>query len=284
MSAEIVQVRFEDVDLSVRPSAEHEWLLTTAEVAAGLGVSEDSVYQMKSRRSAELVDGRHFVTVADPDTDGQSSLTIRQGGPARTLWTKRGVIRLGFWARSARARRFRDWAEDLIIAAEAVAPVHRLPQSYSEALRELASTVEERDAARAELEVTRPKAEKFAAIQAGSGLTLRMFHKKYFSTVPERVFMEHLYGHDFLIDQRGKGAVDEKTGKRRAGSQHRHPTFRGKPFLYLHGDVDDGGTRRENTRVLPGDPELALRNLLAGQGLPANDLPTQPDLFEDGAA
>ncbi len=34
-----------------------------------------------------------------------------------TLWTKRGIIRLGFFIKSNRAKQFRDWAEDLIIFA-----------------------------------------------------------------------------------------------------------------------------------------------------------------------
>lgn len=121
MTAEIVPVRFEDVDLAVRPNVDHEWLLTTAEAAAGLGVSESSVYMTKTRRATELVEGRHFITVADLSTS-DGTLTIREGGPARTLWTKRGVVRLGFWARSARAKRFRDWAEDLIVQSDTSTP------------------------------------------------------------------------------------------------------------------------------------------------------------------
>ena len=31
------------------------------------------------------------------------------------LWTKRGIVRLGFFIKSERARMFRDWAEDLVI-------------------------------------------------------------------------------------------------------------------------------------------------------------------------
>jgi len=31
------------------------------------------------------------------------------------LWTKRGIVRLGFFVKSERAKMFRDWAEDLVI-------------------------------------------------------------------------------------------------------------------------------------------------------------------------
>ena len=33
----------------------------------------------------------------------------------KTLWTKRGIVRLGFFIKSDRAKLFRDWAEDLVI-------------------------------------------------------------------------------------------------------------------------------------------------------------------------
>ena len=31
------------------------------------------------------------------------------------MWTKRGIVRLGFFVKSERAKMFRDWAEDLVI-------------------------------------------------------------------------------------------------------------------------------------------------------------------------
>lgn len=31
------------------------------------------------------------------------------------MWTKRGIVRLGFFIKSERAKMFRDWAEDLVI-------------------------------------------------------------------------------------------------------------------------------------------------------------------------
>ena len=31
------------------------------------------------------------------------------------LWTKRGIVRLGFFIKSERAKMFRDWAEDLVV-------------------------------------------------------------------------------------------------------------------------------------------------------------------------
>lgn len=163
-------------------------------------------------------------------------------------------------------------------------PALELPRTMPEALRYAADQYERAERAEARAAILGPKAEKFEAIEAGNGITLRMFHKKYFSAITERVFMEHLYAKDYLIDQRGKGPVDEETGKARNGSQHRHPTAKGKAYFYLHGGVDQNSTRRENTRVRPGDPELALCDALARDGLPANGRPQQDGLFEDGAA
>ncbi len=122
------------------------------------------------------------------------------------------------------------------------------------------------------------KAEGFKrAIEAGNGLGPREFHKKYFSTTPDGVFFEHLYRHKYLIDQRGKGGRDPETDRLRDGPQHRHPSAKGKPFFYRHGTVDKWGKRRENTYVRPGEPELALRDALAAEGLVPNEVPA---LFE----
>jgi hypothetical protein len=111
---------------------------------------------------------------------------------------------------------------------------------------------------------------KFQAIEAGDGLTLTAFHKKYFSEVTERTFFEHLYSRGYLIDQRGKGS-ERDDGTFRDGPEHRHPTFKGKPFFYLHGSGVHGKKRRENTRVRPGNPELLLKAALTKDGLRANE-------------
>lgn len=107
-------------------------------------------------------------------------------------------------------------------------------------------------------------------IEGGDGLTLTAFHKKYFSEVAEREYFEHLYRRNYLIDQRGKGAWDGKKNRFKDGSEHRHPSFKGKPFLYLHFGGTYGDRRREHTRVRPGTPELALKAALAKDGLRAN--------------
>jgi prophage antirepressor-like protein len=125
-------------------------------------------------------------------------------------------------------------------------------------------------AANSRLAIVEPKAEAFAAIEGGDGVALRVFHKKYFSDVKETAFFEHLYRKGYLIDQRGKGGWSERRMKYRDGAQHRHPSYKGKPFLYLHASVDDRDNRHETPRVRPGTPELAFRDVLVREGLPPN--------------
>jgi hypothetical protein len=93
-------------EIVVRVSAEHDFLLNSQEVAFGYGVTSDNIRRHKSDHADELVEGKHWVV----------SITHTLGGKQEsTLWTKRGIIRLGFFIRSERAKRFRDAAEDLIV-------------------------------------------------------------------------------------------------------------------------------------------------------------------------
>ena len=142
-----MQLQFDEIALNVRPHAVHEWALTTAEVAAGFGVDDGNIRYHKSVHTDELIEGKHFVSVRNPNAVGNQ---------AETWWTKRGVVRLGFFIKSDRAKRFRDWAEDLVVAKTAEAP--SLPQTYKEALQALLVEVEQKELLLAENEALRPKA------------------------------------------------------------------------------------------------------------------------------
>ncbi|MBU2923035.1 hypothetical protein KO504_16925 [Winogradskyella psychrotolerans] len=102
----------EGLAVAVYPNHEHEFLLPTKEVALGYGSSAYSIRMAKKRHSDELIEGKHFL----------SNVTICHGaskGSSRaTMWTKRGIVRLGFFIKSERAKLFRDWAEDLIIKVD----------------------------------------------------------------------------------------------------------------------------------------------------------------------
>lgn len=97
----------EGVTVSITPNQEHEFLIDTHEVAKGYGVSYENIRQHKFTNTTEFIEGKHFV----------SAVRISNSDPHnKVYWTKRGVIRLGFFIKSKQAKLFRDWAEDLVIA------------------------------------------------------------------------------------------------------------------------------------------------------------------------
>lgn len=107
----------ENLTVTVEPNKEHEFLMTTSEVAKGFGISGGTIRKHKIEHCEELIEGKHFITCvhkldvrATKSNAGTESATYKQ-----TLWTKRGIVRLGFFIKSERAKLFRDWAEDLVI-------------------------------------------------------------------------------------------------------------------------------------------------------------------------
>jgi hypothetical protein len=99
----------EGVTVNILPNDQHEFLMTTIEVANGYGISPYTIRRHQMVHSSELFEGKHFVK-------GVSILnTLLNAQPHQVFWTKRGIVRLGFFIRSERAKLFRDWAEDLII-------------------------------------------------------------------------------------------------------------------------------------------------------------------------
>jgi hypothetical protein len=101
-----ILVKFEELSLEVWASPEHEWLMESTLVAEGYGINDSSLRSTKSRHESELIEDKHYLMLQIA-TSGQNR--------NQTFWTKRGVIRLGFFIKSKRAKLFRDWAEDLII-------------------------------------------------------------------------------------------------------------------------------------------------------------------------
>ncbi len=82
--------------------------MTTAEVANGYGVTTNSLRQTKAAHVAELAEGYHYL--CDPSVSFQHALHKQS-----ILWTKAGVVRLGFFIKSQKAKIFRDWAEKVIL-------------------------------------------------------------------------------------------------------------------------------------------------------------------------
>lgn len=102
----------EGVTVNVLPNEQYEYLMTVSEVANGYGTTKYSIFKALQRNSAEFIEGKHLIR----GVDILSTLSIRgQIQPNSFLLTKRGIVRLGFFIKSERAKLFRDWAEELII-------------------------------------------------------------------------------------------------------------------------------------------------------------------------
>lgn len=106
----------EGVTVNVIPNTDYEYLMTAKEVAHGYGTTDYAVRMAKLRHSDELIEGKHYVS-AVTICYGELPSALKTAHNA-TLWTKRGIVRLGFFIKSERAKLFRDWAEDLIICVD----------------------------------------------------------------------------------------------------------------------------------------------------------------------
>lgn len=103
----------ENLIVTVEPNKDHEFLMTTTEVAKGFGINAGTLRCHKHEHKDELIEGKHFITCVGKTNAGCEPGTYMP--LKKTLWTKRGIVRLGFFIKSERAKLFRDWAEDLII-------------------------------------------------------------------------------------------------------------------------------------------------------------------------
>lgn len=114
MQKEIKMQVTEELSVRLLPTEQHEFLMSTKEVAVGYGTTEYVIRVSKMRHESELIEGKHFLIAAnfEPVTKCYGTLKLP---PNSILWTKRGIIRLGFFIKSERAKLFRDWAEELII-------------------------------------------------------------------------------------------------------------------------------------------------------------------------
>lgn len=92
-----------NVNLQLIESKEHSFLMSSRDVSEGYGVSEAVIRSHKKNQADELIEGKHFVMIRTANN------------ATKTMWTKRGIVRLGFFIKSERAKQFRDWAEDYAI-------------------------------------------------------------------------------------------------------------------------------------------------------------------------
>ena len=83
-----------------KPHEQHDWVLTSAQVAEGYGIDASTLRGHKSNKKDELLEHQHW---------------IKEGNS--TLWTKAGVVQLGFHIQSDRGKQFRALAEQLVLSA-----------------------------------------------------------------------------------------------------------------------------------------------------------------------
>lgn len=95
--------------VAIIPNLNHEFLMSTENVAAGYGVSGGNIRNQLHRNQIEFKKGKHYDLAVCFSNSGLNSVHNK------VYWTKRGVVRLGFFIKSRQARLFRDWAEDLVI-------------------------------------------------------------------------------------------------------------------------------------------------------------------------
>jgi len=99
-------ITFNDVELHLQEHSQYEFLLSNKEVALGYGITENAIIKHLERRSDELIEGKHWLRL-EVQTKGGKQKVIH--------WTKKGIVRLGFFIKSKQAKKFRDWAEDYIV-------------------------------------------------------------------------------------------------------------------------------------------------------------------------
>jgi hypothetical protein len=237
--------------------------VTTEMVAEYYEVPVNTVYSLVKDNRTELSSNGYATLHGAELTSFKKVSGINSRARELALFPRRAVLNVGQLLRDSEvARQVRTYLLD----------AEQMP-THSQALRGWAEEVERRELEQARRAAAEARAEvaedSMREIEGGDGLSIRMFHKKYFSEVGERVFFEHLYAKGYLIDQRGKGG-ERPDGSTRDGSQHRHPAAKGKPYLYFHFAGVHGDRRRESTRVRPGQPELALKAALVHDGMAAN--------------
>lgn len=91
----------DDIEVEIIENGEFDFLMDTSNVAKGYGTNENNIRNAKRNNQEELIEGKHYFT---DKSKGK-----------KMFWTKKGIVRLGFFIKSERAKKFRDWAEDYIV-------------------------------------------------------------------------------------------------------------------------------------------------------------------------
>ena len=126
-------ITFNDVELHLQEHSQHEFLLSNKEVATGYATSIQSLAQAKKNNSDELLENKHWIRL-EVQTKGGKQKVIH--------WTKKGIVRLGFFIKSENAKKFRDWAEDYIVNTTQPQPTHHQIIGYKSQLSQRNKRIE----------------------------------------------------------------------------------------------------------------------------------------------
>jgi len=137
-------VTFNNTELHLIEDEQHEFLLSNKEVASGYGTHARAIRDNKANHADEFIEGKHFIV----DRSYKNT--------PKTMWTKRGIVRLGFFIKSDKAKAFRDWAEDYVVDGEKQ-PREQLPTITPRQLDMLTPYAIKRDLSTARLRLTLAK-------------------------------------------------------------------------------------------------------------------------------
>ena len=97
-----------DLKVTLKPDSNHEFLMSTKDVANGFGVTTVAIRSIKLDHKNEFIEGKHFVSnVAISNGDLR---TTRSTG-----WSRGGILRLAFYIRGEQGRIFRDCIENVVM-------------------------------------------------------------------------------------------------------------------------------------------------------------------------
>ena len=132
---------------------QEEWGITNKEIAEAFSVGETTIREQK--RSGSYKKGVHFFDVSTADNGETSGFG---NALKRTLWTKKGIIRLAFKMKNTpQTIAVMDWVEDYVVKGKQNLPV--LPTDYLSALKALTVEVEQKQLALAKIERDKPRVE-----------------------------------------------------------------------------------------------------------------------------
>lgn len=158
-------------------------------------------------------DAHNMVRRLDDDERGTRSVSTPGGEQSVTVITEAGLYAAVIGSQVSGARDFRRWVTHEVLptlrrtGTYSVAPAYVLPQSFGEALRMLADTVEAKAAAEEQIRELTPKAEAFTHFLAGDrdysvGASAKLLAEEGYETGERRLFDE-LHERGWLFRREG---------------------------------------------------------------------------------